>query len=232
MYLTRRDLLTLFFGAPFALSACRSEESRVFPEGEIVGQSAGLGHVLRENRSFEVSAAKWETKKVAIIGGGVAGLTAAWKFKKENFNDFVLLELEKEIGGTARSGRGEPVGFPWGAHYLPVPFQENIELITLLDEMSLLEGRGTSGEVILKEQYLCREPEERLFYKGRWYEGLYLNAGASEDDKGQFAAFQKQIDYWVNWRDTKNKRPSPYRLRCVRMMCMLLLSISSHLPNG
>ena len=137
MNFTRRELLAIFLGTPFAMAACNSATSNRFPEGEIVGQSAALGHVLRENRFFEVPADKWETVKVAIIGGGVAGLTAAWKFKKENFNDFVLLELEKEIGGTARSGKGDPVGYPWGAHYLPVPFQENTELISLLDEMSL-----------------------------------------------------------------------------------------------
>ena len=154
------------------MSACGTGETRPFPEGEIVGQSAGLGHILRENRTFEVAADNWETKKVAIIGGGVAGLTAAWKFRRDNFNDFVLLELEKEIGGTARSGKGEPVGYPWGAHYLPVPFQENTELISFLDEMSLIEGRDALGEVVVKEQFLCREPEERVFYKGRWYEGL------------------------------------------------------------
>ena len=206
MNLSRRELLTLFLGAPFALTACRSSESRPFPEGEIVGQSASLGHVLRENRNFEVPADKWATIKVAIIGGGVAGLTAAWKLKRETFSDFVLLELEREVGGTSQSGAGNPVGYPWGAHYLPVPFQENTELVSLLDEMSLLEGRGTSGEILVKEQFLCREPEERVFYKGRWYDGLYLNVGASEDDKRQFAAFQKQIDEWVNWRDTRGRR--------------------------
>ncbi len=206
MKLTRRELLTIFFGAPFAMSACESMESRPFPIGEIIGQSAGLGHILRENRTFEVPKDNWETKKVAIIGGGVAGLTAAWKLKKDNFNDFILLELEKNIGGTARSGTGKPVGYPWGAHYLPVPFQENTELISLLDEMSLIEGRDAQGDVVVKEQYLCREPEERVFYKGRWYEGLYLTVGASEDDKRQFAEFQKLLDGWINWRDAKGRR--------------------------
>src|SRR5438477_8064806 len=111
MKLTRREILAGFLGAPFAFAACRLDESRAFPDGEIVGQSVSLGHILREYRNFEVPADKWESKKVAIIGGGVAGLTAAWKFKKENFNDFVLLELEKEIGGTARSGQGDPVPY-------------------------------------------------------------------------------------------------------------------------
>src|SRR5438045_4198965 len=110
MYLTRRELLTAFLGSPFALAACRSESNSRFPEGEIVGQNVSLGHVLRENRNFEVPPDNWEAKKVAIIGGGVAGLTAAWKFKKDKVYDIVLLELEKEIGGTARSGQGDPVG--------------------------------------------------------------------------------------------------------------------------
>ncbi len=205
MKLSRRELLSAFLGTPIAMAACRSAKPLHFPVGEIVGQSAMLGHVLRENRVFDVSFDKWETQKVVIIGGGIAGLSAAWKLKKENFNDFVLLELEKEIGGTSQSTSGEPVGYPWGAHYLPVPFQENVELISLLDEMSLLEGRAASGEIIVKEQFLCREPEERVFYKGRWYDGLYLHVGESEEDKRQFAEFQRQIDTLVNWRDAAGK---------------------------
>jgi len=203
---TRRELLTAFLGAPFALAACRENNSRRFPDGEIVGQSVELGHILRENRVFEVSAENWKDVKVAIVGGGVAGLSAAWKLRKENLSDFVLFELEKETGGTSRSGEGQPVGYPWGAHYLPVPFQENTELISLLDEMTLTNGRAADGSVVIKEEYLCRDPEERVFYKGRWYDGLYLHVGESEEDKRQFAEFQKQVDYWVNWRDAKGRR--------------------------
>lgn len=206
MDLSRRELLTLFLGAPAAFAACRTDSPRVFPNGEIVGQNVNLGHVLRELRSFDVPADKWETRKVAIIGGGIAGLSAAWKLKKEHFNDFVLLELEKKIGGTSASMTGEPVSYPWGAHYLPVPFKENVELISLLDEMSLIEGSDSQGEVLVKEQFLCREPEERVFFKGRWYEGLYLHVGESTEDKRQFEEFQKRIDEWVNWRDASGKR--------------------------
>jgi hypothetical protein len=206
MKFTRREILTAFLGAPFALAACQPNKSRPFPEGEIVGQNVNLGHILRENRNFEAPPDNWQTINTAIVGGGVAGLTAAWKFKREGFIDFILLELEKEIGGTARSGRGDPVPYPWGAHYLPVPFQENEELVSFLDEMSLIEGRSATGELSIKEQYLCREPEERLFFKGRWYEGLYASVGASEEDKRQYSEFQKRIDYWVSWRDSSGKR--------------------------
>lgn len=205
MNLSRRELLTTFLGAPFALTACRTTAAK-FPEGEIVGQSSNLGHILREQRTFEVAPDSWETKDTVIVGAGVAGLAAARKLKRSAVSDFVVLELEKEAGGTALSGTGEPVSYPWGAHYLPVPFKENTELISLLDEMSLLDGRDANGEVVVKEQYLCREPEERLFFKGRWYEGLFPNVGATDEDKRQYTEFQKQIDGWINWRDAQGRR--------------------------
>ena len=188
------------------MAACGNDAPEKFPAGEIVGQNVDLGHLLREGRSFEVPLENWQAVNVAIVGGGIGGLSAAWKLSKENFHDFVLLELEKEIGGTSQSGMGTPVGYPWGAHYLPVPFQENTELIELLDEMSLIEGPVTRDGWRVKEQFLCREPEERVFYAGRWYDGLYLQAGESDDDKRQFAEFQKHVDYWVNWRDASGRR--------------------------
>lgn len=203
---TRREILTAFLGLPFALSACNSISETPLPAGEIIGQSVDIGHILREHRNAEVPANNWENVKTAIVGGGISGLSAAWKFRKENFNDFVLLELESAIGGTARSGKNDFISYPWAAHYLPVPFKENTELISLLDEMRLVEGTDKNGEIVVPEQFLCREPEERVFYKGRWYEGLYLRVGASEEDLRQYAEFQKQIDLWVNWRDKSGKR--------------------------
>jgi hypothetical protein len=206
MKLTRREILKSFLGLPIALAACNSRTDVPAIEGEIVGANVNVGHILRENRNFEVPSQNWETVRAAIIGGGAAGLSAAYKFQKENFTDFLLLELEDKIGGTARSGENSFIGYPWGAHYLPVPFRENTELISLLDEMNLTEGRTEMGDVVIKEQFLCREPEERVFYKGRWYEGLYLHVGETVEDRRQLQAFQKELDFWINWRDAEGKR--------------------------
>jgi hypothetical protein len=204
---TRREILAAFLGAPFAAAACSMRQDAPFPAGEIVGASVDLGHRLRDqNQRFEVTADKWERRKVVIVGGGAAGLAAGWKLQKSGFNDFLLLELESGAGGTARSGKSALCGYPWGAHYLPVPSKENSELVTLLDEMRLVEGRTDAGEIVVPEQFLCREPEERTFYKGRWYEGTYLRVGASEEDLRQLAAFQKEVDFWVGWRDAQGRR--------------------------
>jgi glycine/D-amino acid oxidase-like deaminating enzyme len=203
---TRREVLASLLGIPAALAACRTGDSMPLPDGEIVGASDAVGHRLRDGHQITPSGDAWQRAGVVIVGGGVAGLTAAWKFLKSGFEDFVLIELEREPGGTARSGNSAVVPYPWGAHYLPVPMKDNRELIALLGEMGVLEGRTAEGDPVVAEQYLCRDPEERIFYRGRWYEGLYLRAGATSEDEAQLEAFTREIDRWVGWRDGRNRR--------------------------
>jgi phytoene dehydrogenase-like protein len=195
--LSRRELLTAFLGAPFAAIACR-DRAPSLPPGELVGASHQIGHRLRSSSTADrrLPTADWETHEVAIVGGGIAGLAAAWRLKRAGVRDVVLLELEQQVGGTSRSG----ASFPWGAHYIIAPSESNHVLRELLDEMGILEN----GEPA--EQYLVRDPEERLFYRGRWYEGLYLYAGASHEDLRQLRAFEAEIARWSAWRDAKGRR--------------------------
>ena len=143
--LTRRELLAAFLGAPFALAACRGGGGAAppLPEGEVVGASDGVGHLIRDGLRPEPEA--WERAGVVIVGGGVAGLAAGWRLLRAGFEDFVLLELEAAPGGTARSGSEHGVvPYPWGAHYLPAPQKENRALVTLLDELGVLEGAAAA----------------------------------------------------------------------------------------
>jgi glycine/D-amino acid oxidase-like deaminating enzyme len=204
--LSRREILAAFLGLPVAMAACRSGAEPRLPAGEIVGASDVLGHRLRDGMRVTPSADAWENKAVVIVGGGIAGLTAAWRLLKSGVDDFVLLELEPAPGGTSRNGTSPLVSYPWGAHYLPAPTKENVALVELLDEMGMLEGRDASGEPIVAEQFLCRDPEERVFYKGRWYEGLYLHAGANPEDVRQLDAFNAEVRGWIGWRDAKGRR--------------------------
>lgn len=208
---TRRELLAAFLGAPFALAACRSNNIETqFPDGEIVGASDRIGHMLRDGLRVEVASENWRDVGVVIVGGGVAGLSAAWRLLKAGFEDFVVVELEREPGGTSRSGAHEKavVPYPWGAHYLPAPMREHRALVELLDEMGVLEARedARTGEPVVAEQFLCRDPEERVFYKGRWYEGLYLHAGESAEDAAQLQKFNDEVNAWAAWRDAKGRR--------------------------
>lgn len=207
MELTRREMLRAFLGASLAAAACRTNGSRIaLPPGEIVGASDRVGHRLRDGWSPRASEGARRMTQVVIVGGGVAGLAAAWRLRKRGIEDFVVLELEPVAGGTARNGRNETTRFPWGAHYIPAPGIDNPLLVELLGEMNLVTGRDAGGAAIVDDDALCRDPQERIFYRGTWYEGLYLAAGASREDLRQLAQFRKIVNDWVAWRDAKGRR--------------------------
>src|SRR6266446_5358982 len=124
--LTRRELLATFLGLPAALAAGCSRSVPPLPaEGSVVGASAAIGHRLRDGFRPVPAADRWEPVGVVIVGGGIAGLSAAWRLRRAGFNDFVVLELEPAAGGTSQSGTLGGIRCPWGAHYLPAPLQEN-----------------------------------------------------------------------------------------------------------
>ena len=203
--LTRRDVLAGLLGLPVALAAgCGRDE--LPPAGEIVGASHTAGHRIRDGFRPRPADDAWEKTGVVIVGGGIAGLSAARRLRQSGFDDFVLLELEAKPGGTSQSGKTRVVAHPWGAHYLPAPMQENKPLVDLLDEMGVLEGRDAEGEPIVAEQFLCRDPEQRIFFEGRWREELYPHHGETARDKSELAKFRRKLDAWVRWRDAQGRR--------------------------
>src|SRR6185436_9703680 len=137
---TRREVLAAFLGVPAALAACRGQKPSPLPPGEIVGASDMIGHRVRDGLSITPSSDQWLRTSVVIVGGGIAGLSAAWQLLKMGLDDFVLLELESAPGGTARSGESPVIAYPWGAHYLPAPMKENAGLISLLEEIGIIVG--------------------------------------------------------------------------------------------
>ncbi len=208
--MNRRELLTAFLGLPIAMAGCRRSGNAAvpIPPGELVGASVGIGHRLRDGFRAEVPEENWQRRKVVIVGAGMAGLSAARRLRRGGVEDFSILELEPQPGGTSQFGKSKEavVQYPWGAHYLPAPTKDNPDLVELLEEMHILEGRSDGGDPIVAEQFLCRDPEERIFYQGKWYEGLYPGIDASEDDLRQFQAFQAEIDRWAGWRDERGRR--------------------------
>jgi phytoene dehydrogenase-like protein len=145
-----------------------------------------LGHKLRDRQPFAPPAAT-ERVPVVIIGGGVAGLSAAWRLNKRGFHDFVVLELEATAGGNARSGENEISRYPWAAHYVPVPNRESALLRELFEELGVMRD----GKV--DERYLCFAPQERLFLHGRWQEGIEPELAATARDREQYRRFNALI---------------------------------------
>ena len=199
MSLGRRDFLRNGVGLLTMAASCRPQADVAHIAGKICGPSFERGHLLRDGGETLRSRPPDPQRRagVVILGGGVAGLSAAWRLHRAGYDDFVVLELEDEAGGTARSSNNAVTPFPWGAHYLPVPSRNQPALCELLRELDVLEGYDAGGRAICGEAHLCRAPQERIFYKGRWYEGLYLRAGASAEDLRQFERFHDEVGRWV-----------------------------------
>ena len=109
-------------------------------------------------------------------------------------------------GGTARSGANAITAYPWGAHYVPVPTPGNRALVALLEEVGAVSGRDARGQPVYAENVLCREPQERIFFRGQWYEGLFPRAGVSAADLAQLHAFEDDMKRWSRWRDARGRR--------------------------
>ncbi|HZI05568.1 MAG TPA: FAD-dependent oxidoreductase, partial [Archangium sp.] len=179
MELTRRELVAAFLGSAVAASACRRSAPREPVPGALVDRAVEVGHRLRAPLPRATEA---QPVDVLVVGAGVAGLSAAWRLKAAGLEDVRVVELDEEVGGTSRSGRNAVASYPWGAHYLPAPLEDAGPVMRLLREMDAVTGADAEGYPTFAEELLIHEPEERLFYKGEWYEGLYLRAGASAED--------------------------------------------------
>lgn len=97
MTVSRRGFIQSVSAALIGLSL-KSDRSIA---GSFVNDSFQLGHQLRDHPSFP---APKQTLKipVVIVGGGIAGLSAAWRLQKKGFKDFVLLEMNDQAGGNFR----------------------------------------------------------------------------------------------------------------------------------
>src|SRR5688500_14334225 len=126
--------------------------------GKIMGPNAALGHRLR-TMDFAPPTDTVHTE-ILIIGGGVAGLSAG-RYLKKFTDDFLLIELEENVGGNAMAGTNSVSAFPWGAHYLPLPSDTDKELISFLKDSDVITGEK-NGLPLYNEYYLCHDPKERL----------------------------------------------------------------------
>jgi hypothetical protein len=159
--------------------------------GRILGASAALGHRLRSG-SFPAPSQTIE-RSVVIVGGGIAGLSAAWKLQKSGVDDFLLLELEKQVGGNAASGANAVSAYPWGAHYVPLLTQEATAAQELFADLKIITGRENEMPVY-DDYFLCSDPHERLYMYGFWQDGMVPELGVPEADQAQYRTFSDAME--------------------------------------
>jgi predicted NAD/FAD-dependent oxidoreductase len=154
--------------------------------GTFVNDSFQMGHQLRDRARFP-QPTQVVKRAVVIVGGGIAGLSSAWRLNKKGFTDFVLLEMNDQAGGNSRWGENEITAYPWAAHYVPVPGPKAVYVRELMEDLGVLKN----GQ--WEERYLCFAPQERLFLYGRWQEGIEPAIGLTAADRDQFRRLEDSI---------------------------------------
>lgn len=202
--LARRELLTSFLGLASATAACRRPPRREVPTG-FVDRLHEVGHLLR-GPPPTLASTETRTLDCVVVGAGAAGLSAAWRLRGAGLTNLLVLEVDDVEGGTARSGSNAVSRFPWGAHYLPAPLSVTGPVPRLLRELGVLTGVGDDGAPLFAEEALIHEPEERLYYRGHWYEGLYPRAGATAEDLSQLQRFEARSAELAAARDARGRK--------------------------
>jgi glycine/D-amino acid oxidase-like deaminating enzyme len=156
--------------------------------GSFVNDDVAAGHAIRDRRPFG-PARDSVTMPIVIVGGGVAGLSAAWRLQKRGVDSFVVLEMSERPGGNSRWGENETTAYPWAAHYVPIPGKSAVYVRELFSDLGVLKPDGT-----WEERYLCFAPQERLFIHGRWQEGIEPAIGLTSTDRDQFRRFADMTD--------------------------------------
>ena len=155
--------------------------------GGFVEDGSGAGHAIRDGVTRS-SPARVERVPVVIVGGGIAGLSAAWWLRRAGMHDFTLLELAAEPGGNSRGGANEVSAYPWGAHYVPLPGPRAEYVRLLFAEMGLLrDGRWSERDLVFA-------PRERTFVHGRWRDGQEEAVATGTADRDELRRLGEEID--------------------------------------
>ncbi|MEO7106132.1 MAG: FAD-dependent oxidoreductase [Rhodoferax sp.] len=199
----RRHFLATGLGAAWATTGCQPKDALAHIKGDFVGGEPARGHwmrdTLRAGKPLPAPTATFKTR-VLIAGGGVAGLAAARALRLRGMDDFAMLELEDSAGGNSRGAVVGGLACPLGAHYLPLPGDDAPEVQDLLEELGLRSR--VSGRWQYDELHLCHSPQERLYFKGQWQDGLLPVRGVGAGTLAQyrtFAGLVEQARHAAHW---------------------------------
>jgi len=189
---TRRAFLGAALAAPAILGGCgKPDDWRTRVDGRWIGDNAVLGHRVRDARAHPPAGARARRCDVLVVGSGIAGLSAARALQRAGITDFAVLELEDEPGGNSRGHAMHGLRCPLGAHYLPLPGPAASDIQAWLVEIGL--AQQTASGLKWDERQLCHSPQERLFFNGRWQDGLLPNVPRESATQAQYRRFAQAV---------------------------------------
>lgn len=161
----------------------RAEAKGGYKIGPWTGDDFTVGHQLRDGKLPQFPTSATEKADFVIVGGGIAGLSSAHFLRDSNF---LLLEQYGDLGGHARGGSYQGIGYSYGSAYLATiegavgellddlalkPLKLDDSKFAWLENGSWLRGcEGVAENVIYKEFKRFRSDNQSFWNK---WNGLY-----------------------------------------------------------
>lgn len=162
------------------------------------------GHFLRDRKALPPPSTVIETD-IAILGSGIAGLTAAWKLKREGHTRALMIDGPQPWGNAAGGHFGE-LEFPTGAHYLPLPSPESVHVREILADLGIIQKDPYGERPYYDERFILHGPEERLLFNGQWQDGFVPVDGVPHEELAQHKRFFAEVERLRALKGSDGKR--------------------------
>ncbi len=148
---------------PLLLGAFPRGDDRKRKFSHTVVSGRKFGHLLRA--AANTTPSKTLETEIIIVGGGIAGLSAAAKLRDR---DFQLFETSDRLGGSSASGHWKGTHFAMGAHYdLAYPEYYGKDVIDFLLELGIVTWNPRSRFYEFTESKYCiREKDMEQCFLG------------------------------------------------------------------
>ena len=131
-----------------------------------------IGHLVRQPQKLKVLPPI--KHDYVVVGGGMAGVTAAYKLRNE---DVALYELSDSLGGSSGAHTFESLTFGQGAHYdLAYPNYYGKKVLDHLKELNIISFNSSTSmwEFRDKQYVIPAEKEVMCFESDEWREDILV----------------------------------------------------------